>query len=146
MRPPAFRLDPDTYRSWVDVATRESDVDGQGHVNSLWLGFFFREAWTKLQKEIADGAGRSAGKRRFLVVHIGFDYVTEVLHPSIVQVGAGVQEVGRSSLSIGCGLFHGGVAAAVADYTVVFADGDGPVPLSDDERVRAHELRVRGGP
>jgi acyl-CoA thioester hydrolase len=145
-RPEPFRLDPKTYPSWVDVATRESDVDNQGHVNSLWLGFFFREAWTRLQARVTDRNDRPTPDRRFLVAHISFDYVREVLHPSIVQVGAGVLKVGRSSLTIGCGLFQQGVAAAVADYTVVFADQDGPVPLCNDERARAAELRLIGGP
>jgi acyl-CoA thioester hydrolase len=82
--------------------------------------------------------------RRFLVVRITFDYLREVFHPSTVQVGAGVLAVGRSSLTVGCGLFHDGVAAAVADYTVVYADRNGPAGWPDHARERARGLLLAG--
>jgi acyl-CoA thioester hydrolase len=119
-------------------------VDGQGHVNSLWLGFFFREAWTMLHSRVVGEADQSAPDRRFLVARITFDYLREVLHPSTVQVGAGVLAIGRSSLTLGCGLFHNGVAAAVADYTVVHANATGPVAWPDHVHVRAREFRLSG--
>jgi acyl-CoA thioester hydrolase len=146
MRPESFRLDAASYPIWIDVSTRESDVDGQGHVNSLWLGFFFREGWTKLQARIVGETDRSFLDRRFLVVRITFDYLHEVFHPSTVQVGAGVLAVGRSSLTLGCGLFRGEVAAAVADYTVVHADASGPVAWPEQTRERAGALMLPGTP
>jgi acyl-CoA thioester hydrolase len=151
MRPEPFRLDAATYPTWVDVSTRESDVDGQGHVNSLWLGFLFRESWTDLQLRVVGGADRarpvrvpdeSVRDRRFLVARITFDYLREVLHPSTVQVGAGVLAIGRSSLTLGCGMFQEGVVSALADYTVVHADANGPVEWPDHVRGRARTFQM----
>jgi acyl-CoA thioester hydrolase len=144
MRVEPYRLDPSSYSTWVEVTTRESDVDSQDHINSLWLTFFFREAWTKLQTEIVGPRDRSVRDRRFLVARITFDYLDEVLHPSVVHVGAGVLAIGRTSLSLGCGAFHRGVAAAVADYTVVHADAHGPTPWPDDVRQRAASRLITG--
>jgi acyl-CoA thioester hydrolase len=142
MRPEPFRLDSASYHTWVHVPTRESDVDGQGHVNSLWLGFLFREAWTDLQARVVGELDRPIRDRRFLVVRIQFDYLREVFHPSTVQVGAGVLAIGRSSLTLGCGLFHDRLAAATADYTVVHADSTGPVAWPDAVRERARGLMI----
>lgn len=140
MRPELFRLHAANYPIWVDVSTRESDVDGQSHVNSLWLGFFFREAWTKLQAVVVGDTDRLGADRRFLVARITFNYLREVFHPSTVQVGAGVLVLGRTSLTLGCGLFHEGVAAALADYTVVLADANGPAAWPEEARGRARGL------
>jgi acyl-CoA thioester hydrolase len=155
MRPEPFRLDPATYPTWVRVSTRESDVDGQGHVNSLWLGFLFRESWTDLQLRVVGGAERarferlpdeSVRDRRFLVARITFDYLREIFHPSTVQVGAGVLAIGRSSLTIGCGMFQEGVVSALADYTVVHADADGPLEWPDHVRERARSFAIGTSP
>ncbi len=140
MRPEPFRLDATSYPTWVDVTTREGDVDGQGHVNSLWLGLFFREVWTHLQSRVVGEPDGSTHNRRFLVAQITFSYLREVFHPSTVQMGDGVLGIGRSSLTLGCGLFYNGVAAALADYTVVHADANGPVAWPDQVRERAHGL------
>jgi acyl-CoA thioester hydrolase len=142
MRPEPFRLDAATYPTWVDVSTRESDVDGQGHVNSLWLGFLFRESWTDLQLRVVGEADPSTRDRRFLVARITFDYLREIFHPSTVQVGAGVLAIGRSSLTIGCGMFQEGVVSALADYTVVHADANGPLEWPDHVRERARSFEI----
>jgi acyl-CoA thioester hydrolase len=142
MRPEPFRLHAATYPTWVDVSTRESDVDGQGHVNSLWLGFLFRESWTDLQLRVVGEDDRPTRNRRFLVARITFDYLREIFHPSTVQVGAGVLAIGRSSLTLGCGMFQEGVVSALADYTVVHADVNGPLEWPDPVRERARSFQI----
>jgi acyl-CoA thioester hydrolase len=144
-KPQAYRLDADTYPMFVDVQTRESDLDMQRHVNSLAQGFLFREAWSRLQGRLFDGDGhQGAGRpgsappvRRFLVARITFDYTSEVHYPDAVQVGAGVLGLGGSSVTMGLGMFQHGRCAAVCDYTVVHADEHGPAPLPDRVRDRA---------
>lgn len=128
---------------FVDVQTRESDMDRQGHVNSLSMGFLFREGWTALQHHLFDAAGSIPG-RRFLVVRITLDFIREVEYPGTVQIGVGVLALGRSSLTLGCGLFQRGVGAAVSDYTVVHANPEGPLPLPQDVRDRAASFLLPG--
>ncbi|MGE0880288.1 MAG: acyl-CoA thioesterase [Acidimicrobiia bacterium] len=136
MKPDAVRLDPASYPFYVDVQTRESDLDGNRHVNSLSQGLLFREAWGQLQMTVF-GPNPPEGGRRFLVANITMDYLGEVQYPGTVRIGAAVLRVGATSLTIGCALFQGGAVCAVCEYTVVHANGEGSVAIPDDVRERA---------
>ena len=51
---------------------------------------------------------------RGCLAHVEIDYLTEVMYPGEVQLGAGVQRVGRTSIEFRAGLFQHGRRVAVS--------------------------------
>lgn len=58
----------------------------------------------------------------FVVGSLTIDFLGEVNWPSVVKIGTGVLRIGRTSCSIGHGLFVSGQCVATSESTIVLID------------------------
>ena len=132
------------YRLWVDERVRFADLDPLGHANNKAFltyaesgraGFLFKTGLWELNG------------RRNVVARVEIDYLGELLYPAELRVGVRVLAVGRSSFTLGIGIFSGETCAAVAVTVLVRIDGKTrtKVALDDEERARLEAYRTRPG-
>lgn len=111
----------EAYKVWREVATRWADNDAYGHVNNVVYYSFFDTAvnqWLIEQGLLDIAAGDPIG----LVVETGCRYARSLTYPEAVEIGLAVEELGRSSVRYGLGIFGKGQieAAAEGHFTHVY--------------------------
>jgi acyl-CoA thioester hydrolase len=84
---------------------------------------------------------------RVLLARSSIDYLREGRWPGSLDVGAAVMAVGRTSVTIGLGLFQDAQCIAVSDAVIVKLGDAGPAPWRDDERaaLAASQWALRPG-
>ena len=144
-RPDPARLDLSTYRMVRRMEPRFGDVDSQRHLNNVALARFYEDARVRFT---ADIGARAAFEPRhgLLVAEVTIQYLAEGGYPDVLDVGAGVLRIGRSSFTLGQALFQRGRCIGTSDTTLVYvhrAEG-GARPLPDEARaiLQAHGLRL----
>lgn len=120
------------YDHWVTETLRFSDTDAIGHINHLAVAAYVEAGRVAhgielVHDHLPDGTG-------FVLRHLAVDYHRELHYPGAVDVGTRVVGIGRSSFTVGSGVFvdHGCVATATS-VLVLASDGD-PVPIPADLR------------
>lgn len=94
--------DPSIYRHWTDEHVRFNDLDPLGHANNNAIGVYFESG----RVEFHDAIGlRDTMEHQFVAARIATDFRAEVHRPNRLRVGIGVLRVGRTSWTVGCGLF-----------------------------------------
>lgn len=122
------------YPHWTTVTLRFSDQDSSGHINNVAFATYVeagRVAFNHdhLRPLMSDG-------QDIWVANVNIAYRSQLHFPGTIAVGSGVLALGRTSITIGCGIYRGGVLAAEAESVVVLVDrakGKG-VPLPDAVR------------
>jgi acyl-CoA thioester hydrolase len=110
----------DAYSYWHVEKIRFSDTDMIGHVNNVAFAAFIesgRVAFTH--------SGVISGMPRELLVvmaRIELDYRAELHWPGDIDVGSRLLRIGKSSFSIGNGVFKGQTCAATSVTTLVVID------------------------
>jgi acyl-CoA thioester hydrolase len=121
---------------WAREAVRYCDTDRQGHVNNAIFATYFESgemAWLGHPGAALIPPGCSYVTARLLI-----DYRREILWPDVVDIGTVVLAMGKSSLTIGHGLFAGEHCVATGEDVLVLTDNvtRRPVPLPEDVRLR----------
>lgn len=116
------------------IATRWMDNDVYGHLNNVVHYSLFDTAVNRMLIE-AGALDIHAGAVIGLVVHTQCHYFESLAFPQTVHAGIRVEQLGRSSVRYGIGLFGGDAAttAAIGQFTHVYVDRATrrPVPLPD---------------
>jgi len=68
------------------------------------------------------------------------NYLRETFYPGEVRIGTGIARVGRTSLTVGQGIFKGDDCVATATGTVVFLEGSVATPLTGSMREKLSTL------
>jgi len=114
------------------IATRWMDNDVYGHLNNVVHYSLFDTAVNRMLIE-AGALDIHAGAVIGLVVHTQCHYFESLAFPQRVHAGIRVEQLGRSSVRYGIGLFGGDAAstAAIGQFTHVYVDRATrrPVPL-----------------
>jgi acyl-CoA thioester hydrolase len=137
--PDPRRLQRDYYTHWVTDRIRFSDTDQVGHVNNLALAAYVETGRLYHSRDVLqpllDGEGG------FILARVEIDFVSELHFGGQVDVGTRVVRMGRSSLTVGTGVFGpDGRCAVVADSIVAHLGPHGTAPLPDDLRARIGAL------
>jgi acyl-CoA thioester hydrolase len=109
-----------SFENWVTENVRYGDTDRQGHVNNAVFATYSE-------------SGRSAFLRSavlppfpadclMVLVSIHIDFRAEIFWPGKVEIGTAVLSVGRSSVTLGQGMFTGEQCAATSGNTVVLVE------------------------
>ena len=109
------------YSNWAKSTIRYSDLDPNGHVNNGAINAFFEDGrvcfrndrMLKLGDEILTG---------FALVKFTVEYLAPLYFPGSVDVGTVVTRIGRSSFSLGQGIFSDGTCVATAEVITVSFD------------------------
>jgi acyl-CoA thioester hydrolase len=102
------------YPVWREIGTRWGDNDAYGHVNNIVHYAWFDtvvNAWL-IENGLLDVAN---GDPIGLVVETGCRYAASLSYPEPVEIGLGVEQLGRSSVRYRLGVFAKAAAEAAAE-------------------------------
>lgn len=123
--------DPSTYAHWVAERVRFSDTDAMGHVNNVALAAYVESGRVTygmgLSGEVDDGL-------TVILRRLEIDYLGEVHFPAELRVGARTLAVGRTSFTVGNGVFDDGRCVATSRAVLVVLGPDGPAPIEGRRR------------
>jgi acyl-CoA thioester hydrolase len=142
-RPHESRLRPDTYPLADVVQARYGDMDANGHLNNLALESLHENARATMNRslfpEIYDVATR---RLRLVTSQNAVHFLAEAHWPAVIHTGAGVGRIGRTSFVASTGLFIEDRCIGICDTVLVLLSDDGPVPLTDDARVKLEKVAL----
>ena len=109
-----------SYKIWTYDKLRYGDTDRQGHVNNAVYSTFFETGRVAFLYD-KDLALASPGCE-FVVARLTIDFHAELFYPGIIDIGSRVLRIGRSSFTMGQGVFLGELCAATAEIVCVQMD------------------------
>ena len=136
--------DPATYDHWVDEQVRFSDTDLVGHVNNVAIAAYVESGRVAYAGGLLAASGAGAGAGYGLTLRrVEIDYLSELHYPAQLRIGSRLLAIGRTSLTVGTGVFLGERCAATARGVLVAVDAQGAVPIADEAR-RVLEAELAG--
>lgn len=139
-RTPAWRLDPDSFPHHASVQTRFQDLDVLGHINNVACAGLFETARVHFNHALGLQAWKG---HRWLVAHIGIDYLAEGHFPASVEIANGIGEIGTRSWHILSTAFQNGEPIATCDAVLVMERQTGTNALPDTFRAALEKYRIR---
>jgi acyl-CoA thioester hydrolase len=124
------------YRTWTHDKLRFADTDLVGHVNNAAFATFCETGRVAFLYD--PERPLTSPETDYVIVRLVLDFRREMHYPGIVEIGTRVLKIGRSSFTMGQGLFKDGECCATAEGTCVLLDKASrrPVPLPDEVRAR----------
>ena len=133
------------FRVWTQEICRFRDSDMLGHVNNAVFATFCESGrvaflWDEGKALIAPGC-------TYVIARLVLDFRAELQFRDVVDIGTGVLQVGRSSFTLGQGLFRGEACVATAHSVLVLMDEATrrATPLPDAVRHRLEEFSLPQG-
>ena len=123
------------YEHWTVEKIRFQDVDRQDHVNNVMFAVYAESGRLEFLRAIAPEA--DAGRDMFWVIaRLTIDFRAQLYYPGEVRIGTRVVALGRSSVTLGQGLFAAGSCVATAESVLVQVDPatGRSVPLTEAQR------------
>jgi acyl-CoA thioester hydrolase len=127
----------ETYRIWGKEHVRYADTDAQGHVNNVSFAAYLETGRTVLAQACGLPIGLHNGTHTVLA-RVEIDYRAELHWPASLDLGSAVVRVGRSSVTVIQGVFHGDRCVATGREVLVMVETatGRPAPLPDELRAR----------
>lgn len=140
-----MRLRLDTYPVVGEIAARYGDMDVNAHLNNLALESMHENARATMNRQLLPQAYR-AGERRLRLVtsQNAVHFLAEAHWPAVIQTGAGVGRIGRTSFIASTGLFLAGACIGVCDTVLVLLGEAGPSPISEEFRAALETVLLKG--
>ena len=146
MAPRLWRTRACQRRFWSDEKLRFADLDLLGHVNNTAYAVFSESA--RIAFVEAHGCPAVTEATMWVLARLTIDFLAPLrLDAGRVAIGTRPIRVGRSSVTLGQGMFVGGLCAATAVAVGVLADRrtERSTPLPEDFRRRVLDGAVRAG-
>ena len=123
-----------TYRRWTDERVRFSDTDLLGHVNNVAITALHESGRVAYGYDLASRG--APGARPFILARLEIDFVSELHYPADVRVGAAVLRLGRTSMTVGTGIFTADdrCVSTAQGVLVALDDDGGPTPIEGEFR------------
>ena len=136
-----MRLQLNSYPVVDEIAARYGDMDANAHLNNLALEAMHENARATMNRDVLPEAYRAGGRRlRLVTSQNAVHFLAEAHWPALIQTGAGVGRIGRTSYVASTGLFRDGACIGLCDTVLVLLDQDGPTPLPDELRAALQTL------
>lgn len=135
----------DTFPHWSHDSIRFADLDRIGHVNNIAFAVYAETGRVDFL-EHAVAPGTTVGSAiSWVIVKLHIDFLAQAHYPGSVEIGNRVLKIGRSSVTLGQGLFNEGRCFGRVDSVCVWADvhNGKSVPLSEPVRA-ALQSYMRG--
>jgi len=134
-----FRV-PDPSRFATTSEIRYADLDPNRHVNHAKFLVYVEECRLALRRHLNEALSLP-DTLGWAVGALSIQYLRSLLHPGMARVECQPIAVGRTSFTLGYGMFDGGACAALVSSRSVCLDMDGrptplPAPLADWLRAR----------
>lgn len=113
------RVDP--YQFWTRDTVRFSDVDRYRHINNVAIATYCETGRVEFAEALWPGstAGQDAG---WVIVKLTVTFLSQAHYPGTVEIGTRVERVGRTSCTLGQGLFKDGACFSTGEAILVWAD------------------------
>ena len=109
------------YGFWTREKVRFSDVDRNDHVNNVVLAEYCENARVEFREAVLAGSSADPAFTWF-VVSFAITYHAPLDYPGVAEIGTQVAEIGRSSFTMGHGIFSGERCIATATSKIVCVD------------------------
>lgn len=140
-----MRLRLDTYPVVGEIAARYGDMDVNAHLNNLALESMHENARATMNRRLLPQAYRAGEHRvRLVTSQNAVHFLAEAHWPAVIQTGAGVGRIGRTSFIASTGLFLDGACIGVCDTVLVLLGETGPTPISDEFRAALETVLLKG--
>src|SRR5512147_2321783 len=115
------RNEPKAYAFWTHDTVRFSDMDRYRHINNVAVATYCETGRVEFAETLWPGstAGEGAG---WVIARLTINFLAQAHYPGTVEIGTRVERVGRTSCTIGQGVFKDGVCFATADSVLVWLD------------------------
>ena len=145
-RPDPVRLRLASYPVVDRIAARYGDMDANAHLNNLALEALHENARATMNRNLFPEAYRAGDRRLRLgtsqnTVH----FLAEAHWPALIDTGAGVGRIGRTSYVASTGLFIDDKCIGVCDTVLVLVGDDGPAPIPEEFRAALQTVLLRSG-
>ena len=130
--------DERSYQHWTTEKIRFQDVDRQDHVNNVVFAIYAESGRLEFLRAIAPEPHPE--KDVFWVIaQLTINFRAQLHYPGEVRIGTRVVSLGRTSVTLGQGLFAAGRCVATAESVLVQVDPatGRSMPLSDAQRAAA---------
>ena len=107
------------YAFWTREKIRFQDVDRFGHVNNVAFTVYAESGRIEFLER---AAGVLPAATQWVIARLLVDFRAQAFYPGEVRVGTRTLNLGRSSLTLGQGLFSGERCIATARAVVVLID------------------------
>ncbi|MEP3225451.1 MAG: thioesterase family protein [Parasphingorhabdus sp.] len=119
------------YKAGSAITTRWNDNDPYGHINNAVYYFWFDSAVNRylIEQGVLDIEN---SKVIGLVVQTSCEYFAPIAFPDAVEARIRVENLGRTSVTYGVGLFRGDekTASAAGNFTHVYVDRESRRPTA----------------
>jgi acyl-CoA thioester hydrolase len=140
--PDRFRIA--AYPLVTTVQARFSDMDVNGHLNSLALESLHEDARAIMNEQLVPGLFEPTERTlRMVTTQHVVHFSAEAHWPATITAGVGVGGIGRSSFVASGALFLADRCISVCDMTLVLMDDQGPTAISEDIRETMRKLMLR---
>ncbi len=131
-----------TYRQWAQDKLRYADTDRQGHINNAVFATFLESGRVSFLYD--PEAPLAPPGCEFVIARLAIDFLAELHWPGVVDIGSAVLAIGRSSITIGQGVFSGDGCVATAETVIVLTDATTrrSTPLPEALRARLAALTI----
>jgi acyl-CoA thioester hydrolase len=102
-----------SYKIWTYDKLRYNDTDRQGHVNNAVFATFCETGRVAFLYD--EKLSLAAPGCDFVVARLAIDFRAELYFPGKVDIGTRVLSIGRSSFTVGQGVFKDDVCVATAE-------------------------------
>lgn len=143
-RPHPARLRLECYPFVDEIATRYGDMDANAHLNNLALESLHENARATMNQRLYPAAYRTGSRRlRLVTSQNAVHFLAEAHWPVMIQTGAGVGRIGRTSFVASTGLFVADDCIGVCDTVLVMLGDGGPEPIPDEFRAALEGALLR---
>ena len=130
---------PVIYGHWARDTLRYCDTDQQGHINNIAFAVFCETG--RVQFLLEPGQPLTPAGTFIVIARLALDFLGEIHWPGEVRIGTGVMSIGRSSFTLGQGIFVNDTCVGIADSVLVLADEASrrstPLPAAMRQRLGA---------
>lgn len=135
--------DAGIYKHWDSHVIRFADIDAAGHVNNVAYAVLFESGRVSFWE--AAGVPAAAAGATTVIVRMSIEYRAQMYFPGTVEVGTRALKIGRSSCTLGQGLFRDGECFATSEAVSVLVDRESGRSTPIPDAVRALTLARSGG-
>lgn len=119
---------------WVEESVRFSDTDLVGHVNNVAYAAYVESGRVAYGMALAQEAFEDPGRLKVVLRKVEIDFLAEAFFPGRLRVGSRLVGLGRTSYTIGTGVFDGDRCVATSVGVLVAVGPDGPAPIEGRAR------------
>lgn len=126
--------DPHSFEHWVDEVIRFSDSDLVGHVNNVAYAAYVESGRVAFGMGLATSAFAPDTRVQVVLRRVEIDFLAEAHYPGALRVGSRLVALGRTSFTVGSGVFRGDRCLATSRGVLVVVGPDGPAAIEGRAR------------